>query len=64
MTQGKTAMSQQGLLVILYPYLHFVQNNTHPLYNKEIGILKKEITLSSCNDVLQIQKSLLLQIRK
>ena len=41
MTQGKTAMSQQGLLVILYPYLHFVQNNTHPLYNKEIGILKK-----------------------
>ena len=64
MTQGKTAMWQKGLFlggvimgdfcILIFASLYFVQNNIHPFYDKKIEVLKKEVTLSSCNDILQI----------
>lgn len=65
MAQGETVWQQRLFLgggfmgdfcILIFAFLHFVQNNTHLFYNKKIEILKKEITLSSCNDILQIQR--------
>lgn len=41
--------------ILIFASLYFVQNNIHPFY-KKIEILKKEIILSSCNDILQIRR--------
>ena len=42
--------------ILIFASLYFVQNNIHPFYDKKIEILKKEIILSSCNDILQIRR--------
>lgn len=38
--------------ILIFASLYFVQNNIHLFYDKKIEILKKEITLSSCNGIL------------
>lgn len=42
--------------ILIFASLYFVQNNIHPFYDKKIEILKKELILSSCNDILQIRR--------